>query len=176
MENNTVTIPLKDKVVVLQLPNFEEQLDMDELTRIDYSNLYAELLTVPTLMNRVGLLKAEADNAEGESRLARDIKKAELSEHFRKVLSDGKKGRVTNGEVEDAVILDPAYQAAQRKRLRKGKEAQYIDSLYWSVKSKEQKLNKIGERMNLTPEDFEKNVTEGTWNGILIKSKDKLIK
>ena len=177
MDKEIVPIHFQDKVISLHFTSFEAHIDVDQLTKIDYSNLYAELITVSSLMNRVGMWKAEADNALGEARLQRNIKMAQLGEHYRKILKD-KPGvsRVTKDMVDNAITLDISYQDSQKIRLRKGKEAGYLDSLYWAIKSKEGKLNRIGEKMNLSPEEFEKHIVEGTWNGILIKAAEKLIK
>ena len=171
-ENEVVHVHFKNKVIKLHFKEFDDHIDIDELTKIDYSNLYAELITVPALMNRVGLWKAEADNAVAESRLERDIKMAEVASLTRNNSSK----KLTVAEVAEAVTLDPSVQNLKRIRIRKGKEAGYLDSLYWAIKSKEQKLNRIGEKMNLSPEEFEKNLIEGTWNGILIKGRKNLIK
>lgn len=182
--DNIIIVHFKDKQINLHFDEFDENVNIDDLTRIDYSNLFAELITVPALMNRVGIWKAEADNAMEESRLARNIKAAELGEHYRKVLvtkdtyANGKEKTKypTKDEVDNAITLNPDWQKLQRIRLRKGKEAGYLDSLYWAIKSKEKKLDKIGEKMNLTPEEFERNLVEGKWNGIMIKVRENLIK
>jgi hypothetical protein len=182
--SNSVTIHFKEQSIQLNFEQFADAIDIDELVRIDYSNLYAELLTISVLMNKVGILKAEAENSEGFARLDRDIEIARKGEHYRKSLvkigeyANGKDKTMypTKDEVDNAVTLDPEVQALRRKRLRKAKESAYLDSLYWAVKSKEKKLDRIGEKMNLAPEEFEKNIQEGAWNSILIKASKKLIK
>jgi len=184
MARDKVIIHYKERHIELHFDQFDAVVDIDDLTKIDYSNLYGELLTVPALMNRVGLWKAEADNAVAEARLNRDITRAQLSQKYRNSLvkkdtyANGKE-RVkypSNDEVEHAVVLDDTYQVAQRNRIRKQKEADVLDSLYWAVKSKEKKLDKIGEKMNLQPEEFEKHIVEGKYNGILVKAKENAIK
>lgn len=167
-----VAIPFKEKTIQLHFTQFDHHINVDELCKIDYSNLYAELITIPALMNRVGMWKAEADNAVAEARLARDIKEAEVA----KIINSSKEKSLTGPQMIHALTLDPQVQNMRRIRIRRGKEAGYLDSLYWAVKAKEKKLDKIGERMNLSPEEFEKNLVEGNWNGILIKSRQNLMR
>ena len=171
-QKETVTIPLRGKVVNLHFTEFGSDVDVDELCRIDYSNMYAELITISSLMNRVGLWKAEADNAEQEARLERDVVIATAAE---RIEQEELPKKLTGPQMTKKLDLDPVVMKARRVRLRKGKEAAYLDSLYWAVKSKEKKVGVIGEKMNLTPEEFENNLIEGVWNGILINTKKKLI-
>lgn len=173
-----VTIQQGDRTITLVFREFDDEINIDELTAIDYSNLYNELLTIPTLMNRVGILKADADNRYAQEKLSLAIYEATQEERYRKELvtrSGDKVKPATVSQLANAVTLDQGVQLRRKKLIRLAKEAAYMDSLYWAVKSKEQKLNKIGEKMPLTPEDFEREITEGVWNGILIKSKKSLV-
>jgi len=181
---HSITIPFHNQSVTLVFDRFADEINLEELVTIDYSALYAELLTVSVLMNKVGMLKAEAENAEAESRIMRDILIAKKSQEFRLSLitadtyANGKEKTKfpTKDEVDNAVTLDLDVQTARRQRIRRAKESAYLDSLYWAVKSKEKKLDRIGEKMNLAPEEFEKNIIEGVWNSILIKASEKSIK
>ncbi len=38
------TLPFPDCTVILEYRGFDETVDVDELTKIDYSNLYAEAI------------------------------------------------------------------------------------------------------------------------------------
>lgn len=180
---DTIKISLKNKIIVLNFEDFDEEVDMDRLTKIDYSNLHAELLTVSTLMNRVGLWKADAENIYANEKLDLSIASARVATAARKVMKDvisstGKAGKKykTNDEVTDEVTMDQGVQILQRNLFNRKRDVEYMDSLYWAIKSKETKLNLIGEKMNLTPEEFESQIVEGKWNGILIRSHEKLIK
>jgi hypothetical protein len=54
---------LGNRPVTLETRDFDDNVDVDALTKIDHSNLYGEAVTVPALLNHVGLLKAEVQNA-----------------------------------------------------------------------------------------------------------------
>mgnify|MGYP003207193385 FL=1 len=47
--------------VTLVTNGFDDVLDIDRLTSIDYTNLYGEAVTVSALLNKVGMLRAEAE-------------------------------------------------------------------------------------------------------------------
>jgi hypothetical protein len=102
-----------------------------------------------------------------------------LRRTFKTVISsagkDSKKPK-SNPEIEEEVLMDEGVQLRHKKLLRLKKEAEYMDALYWAVKSKEMKLNRISDNMGFAPEDFEKSLVEGKYNGILIKAREKLIK
>ena len=167
-------IELGERIYKFKHKPFDSEVDMDELTMIHYDNLLAEILTIPTLMNRVGILKAEADNAVREVKLGHRILEAKKGDHYRKVLTsrDGDKVKYpTVSQVEDAVSCDEEVQSSLRNLYKYTMQLEVIDSLYWAVKSKEMKLNRISE--GITPQDFEKEILEGTINGVLIKSMKK---
>jgi len=178
-----IKIPLGEKIISLKISNFDTDIDTDNITKIDFCNILGEILTFPVIMNRIGNLQAEVDSLVSEAKMELEIKSAELGEYYRKSLTkyttvtgkDEKKVSLpTIAEVENSILLDPAYQNARKRYIRLQKEKQYIDSLYWSSKSKDDKLNKLSEK--LRPEEFEKDILDGTINGIMIKMHEKLIK
>ena len=59
--------------VTLETNGFSGRIDIDQLTSIDYGNLYGEAVTVSALLNKVGLLRAEAEQALAEKKLERDV-------------------------------------------------------------------------------------------------------
>ena len=184
MAQETVNINFKDKIITLKFEEFDSEIDVDELCKIDYSNLHAEFVTIAALMNKVGIWKAESENDHDLAKLNMKITEAQKADHYRKSLvredtyanGNPKTVHPSNDEVDQAVAKDPIVQKYQKKTIRLKKEAAYMDSLYWAIKSKEKKLDKLIEGMNITPEDFQKELVEGKWNGILIKLNDKLIK
>lgn len=179
-----VRVPFKDKEFRLHFEFLDLDIDISELTQIDYSNLYGELVTVSTLVNKVGIIRAEAEGAMDSAKLDRDIKYAKLDEHYRQALRykhiNYKKEEVwkdpNNDTVESAIKRDEEYVNLCKRYIRMKKEYGFVDALFWGVKSKEKKLDKIGESMNLTPEEFEANISEGAINGVMIKMHEKLIK
>jgi len=174
MEKQTHFIEVGKNIYHLKSTPFDPEIDMDDLTRIHYDNLVGEVLTIATLMNKVGLLKADVDNEYREQALKVKILEAERSEYYREGLStnDGKKTKKpTIAEVDNAVITDPEVQSHKRQLFKSQKQSEQIDSLYWAVKSKEMKLNKFAD--NLTPDDFQGEILEGSINSVMIKRSEK---
>ena len=181
-EKDQIVIHFKEKMVTLHFEPLDADIDVDDLLRIHYENLMGEILTISPLMNRVGWLKAEAQGAVKSANLELQIYEAEAKELFRKnskVVGKDYKGNdkfkwATKDEVDNSVFGDQTYLKKRRRVIRIEKEYEYIDSLYWAVKSKEGKLNRIAD--HLKPEEFEKDLVAGKINGFMIKAHEKLIK
>ena len=76
--------------------------------------------------------------------------------------------------MDDNLVLEKEQESkfVRLKLLDVQRDRDYINSLYWSAKSKDDKLNKLSEK--LRPDDFNKEIIEGKLNGISIKSTNKL--
>jgi len=180
-EQLKLSFDFKGKQIVLVFPDFTTEINVDEIMAIDYHNLFAEIITIPALMNRVGLWKAEADNTFSCYKLEVEIKEAQLYEYYSKDLvcdiinSSGKtqKKYPSGDAILQAIVRDPIGSLMRKKLLRLRKEADYLDSFYWSVKAKETKLNNLSH--TLTPEDMQKDLVNQKFNDILIKVKQNLI-
>ena len=57
--------------------------------------------------------------------------------------------------------------------IRLQKQRDIINSLYWAVKSKDDKLNRLTDKIR--PEEFEKEIVESEINGIIIRIQNKAI-
>lgn len=166
-----IIIELKSKMVVLNVLPFDTDIQIDDILRIDYSNLIGEILTFPVLLNRIMNLKAEMSNMVKESEVDLDVFEAELSEKKRRILSAN--GKVTIGEVANAVKVDAAFIAKQKSHFSLIKNLDYLDGLYWSAQSKSKLLEKISDKIR--PDEFEKDILEEAINGIMIKMSRKAI-
>ncbi|NCU25778.1 hypothetical protein EOM86_03555 [Candidatus Nomurabacteria bacterium] len=180
MAVNVIKIPLVNKIISLRYDDSVlDEIDIDDTVNIDYSNIVGELLTFSVIMNRIGILKAEAWNAYQNKKLELEIYRARCAEESRKRLTtvkidEGGRGRdakPTKDEVENAVILDSVYQSKLRGVYRAEKDHANIESLYWAAKSKDDKLNVFGK--SLTPEDMERDLVDKVVNNISIKGHSK---
>ena len=180
-EQERLTFEFKGNQIQLIFPEFSSELDIDEITSIDYHNLFGEIITIPALMNRVGLWKAEADNSYSEYKLEVEVKEAELFHQYSKSMVEkynGSSGKEqvkfpSSDAVQQAVNRDPIRVLMRQKLLRLQKEASYLDSFYWAVKSKEKKLDNLTH--TLTPEDMQRDLVNKKFNDVLIKVKQNLI-
>ena len=153
---------------------FDEKVDLDSLLKIDYSNLMGEIITFPIIVNRFGLLLADAESAVAEARLTLEIYEAKAKERFRVQLVGENGGKnPTVDALNSAVIQDKGYQQMKRKYIDAQKVRDYLNSAFWSAKDKSAKLDKL----SLTIQDGElpDEVLERRVNGIKVKKVKKTI-
>lgn len=174
-------IHLPDRVVEIRVSAFSAQLDTDILLQIDYSNLLGENLTFPVFLNKVGALRSQVEELIALKKHDLKVHEARLTESYRHKLTvqelvkeskDGEKtfkqNKPTIAEVDNAVITHPDTIALERELLHLHKQFGIVDSLYWSAKSKDQKLNKFLERV--VPEGHQlETLLEGKINDVLLK-------
>lgn len=182
------TIQLKDKVIVLSYDdNLLKLIDIDDILKIDYANIVGEVLTFTVILNRVGLLLSEADNCldmcKFELQIEKDSFDKEKSILERRAYIELKKtmNAPTLSQINGEVLGYPEYESMadklknkQLELIKAQKDRNNINTLYWSAKSKDEKLNHISTLFK--PVDFEKELVEGKINNIYIKSTDLLIK
>jgi hypothetical protein len=177
-----VKIVLPDKTVTLNFESFDTDLDLDDLTSIHYEDLYGELVTISTLLNKVGLLKADVEEAVKNHDFELSILRAEKMEYYRKQLTTerpyakgvGTKVEAPSGtEVENNVMMDQAYKIKYRQNITMHKNKEYVESLYWSLKSKDDKLNNLSK--SVTPEEFQTGIITGKINTIMINDRKNLL-
>jgi hypothetical protein len=153
---------------------FDEKVDLDSLLKIDYSNLMGEIITFPIIVNRFGLLLADAESAVAEAKLTLEIYEAKAKERFKVQLVGENGGKnPTIDALNSAVIQDKGYQQMKRKYIEAQKVRDYLNSAFWSAKDKSAKLDKL----SLTIQDGElpDEVLERRVNGIKVKKVKKTI-
>lgn len=154
--------------------NFDEDVDIDSLLKIDYSNLIGELVTFPVILNRFGILLAEAESQVAETKLNMDVYEAKTKEKLRIELAEQNNGKAPTVEaLNNAVVSNKAYQAMKRKYIEVVKTRDYINSMFWAVKDKSEKLNKLS--LSIQPGDLSDSVIEGRVNNVLVKKTKKVI-
>jgi len=179
MENESVFIHLEKKIIELQFRALDDVINVDELLSIDYSNLYGEAITISTLLNKIGLLKAEAEKTHSEKKLDRDIYEANLKKKWRREAAENggrfKLGeeeiKLTEGSLGEAVLLDPAFQILSKNVFKAKSDLDKIDSMFWAVKDKSQKLNNL--LPQIIPSEFENEIAEGVINAFMLKKHNK---
>jgi hypothetical protein len=170
MSQESIVLHLKDKILVLKSEGFDEEVDIDQLTKIDYSNLYGEQVTSAVLLNKVGILRAEAENIYEHKKIEFSIFESELARSKRQDAAANDK-KLTEKALEQAIILDPAWRIQKRNLINSKRDLDFVESLYWSVQSKDRKLNAM--MKGITPEEFENEIIEGVINTVLIKKHKK---
>lgn len=167
-------IQIGNKSYKLLFDDFDEDVDIDSLLKIDSSNLIGELTTFPVILNRFGILLAEAESQVAETKLNMDVYEAKTKEKLRVELAEQNNGKSPTVEaLNNAVVSNKAYQAMKRKYIEVVKTRDYINSIFWAVKDKSEKLNKLS--LSIQPGDLSDSVIEGKVNSVLIKRTKKTI-
>jgi hypothetical protein len=63
--------------------------------------------------------------------------------------------------------LDPIYQNHCKKVINAQRDLAFLDSLYWSIQSKDKKLSVL--MRPISPKEFYDELIEGSVNGMMIK-------
>ena len=161
-----IVIHLDGKPVTLNFSDFEDEVDVDKLTSIEHSNLYGEAVTISALLNHVGMLKAQQEKIFSEKKLELEVYEAEFKQTTRKsAVASGEK--ITENGVTEKLDSDPGVIIKRKNVISAQYNLGIIDSLFWAVKSKDQKLNNLIK--GVTPTELYNELIDGTINGILIK-------
>ena len=164
-----------DKPLVLVFSEFDEELDVDEITSIDYSNIYGEAVTVSALQNKIGMLKAEAEKYYQDKKLECDIYEAGIKKKWRreaatnggKFTIEDESIKLTESALNEAVLLDKGFEIKKKNVIQSQRNVSFMDSLFWSISSKDKKLNNLVK--SLSPKEFYDELVEGKINTFLIK-------
>lgn len=172
MEKKVVNIA--GKQYVLKVGEFDEELNVEDLLKIDYSNLIGELVTFPIIENRIGMMLADAESKVSETKLNRDILEAKLKEKYAITLTDSNGGkRPTIDAINAAVIQDKGYQAMYRSKIAAEKARDYMMQLVFAMKSKSSKLEKLS--LTIQNQEVPPELLEGRVNGIVISKSKRVI-
>lgn len=161
--------------IALISEDFEETLDIDQICQIDYSNLYGEAVTIPALINKVGMMKSQAESDYSKAKLECEIYESKLRKSIR-VESSKNSGKfligddwvkLTEKSIDEAVYLDEEYQELRTILIDTKKNLDVLDSLYWAVGNKSKKLDNLVKQV--TPSEFIDELVEGKVNTFLIK-------
>lgn len=166
-------VQIKDKSYHFNFEDFEEDIDIDDLLKIDYNNLIGEMITFPVIVNRFGVLLAEAESRVAEMKLNLEVLEAKTKERIRLELTEQNGKSPTVEALNNAVLMNPAYQAMKKKFIDIQKTRDYINSAFWSAKDKSSKLDKLS--LTITSDDISDTQIEGRVNNVLLKKVKKTI-
>lgn len=177
MKRNKAQINLKDgRVLTLVFSDMDEEIDLDDLLQIDMMNLTAELVTFPVVLNYFGIMLAQAKDLVAEREIDLRVWQAKRREEARSELLANRE-KSTEGKLEDMVRTDPKYVAYKKKLFSAQKNMEYLTSLFWSLKAKDAKLDKLS--MTIQDGDVVEQLIESKLrriNGVTIKISEPLIK
>ena len=170
---STKLVQIKEKTYHFNFEDFEEDVDIDELLKIDYSNLIGEMITFPVIVNRFGTLLAEAESRVAEMKLNLEVLEAKTKEKIRTEIIEQNGKSPTVEALNNAVLMNPAYQAMKKKLIDTQKTRDYINSAFWAAKDKSNKIDRLS--LTVTTDDISDSVIEGRVNSVLLKKVKKTI-
>lgn len=161
-------INIGDSTYTLRFDEFDEEVDIDSLLRIDYSNLLGEMVTFPTIVAKLGNMLAEAESQVNEKKLNLDVQEAKLKEELKIKLSEQNNGKnPTIDALNAAVILDKRYQAFKKSLINAQKTRDYMLTAYLAAKDKSEKINKVF--FQAKPGDVPEEIIESRVNNTVIR-------
>lgn len=164
-----------NRTIVLISPDQDEEIDLEDITTVNYSNLYGEAVTISALLNKIGLLKADYERRAKEAKLDCDVYESELKKNYRKeaqknggkVYFEETEVKLTEKGLEELVLLNETYQKLQLEKIDLETKRDKIDALWWAIKSKDSKLNNLLPK--ITPKEFAQEIIEEKVNSFIIK-------
>lgn len=170
-------ITIDGKSVILNMADFEEEIQVDDLTRINYENIYGDAVTVSAVLNRFGIVQAEAEEKLSESKLSLEIFESSLRKQWRrdaienggkfKIEKDGEQIKLTENSLDEAVILSGAWRIKKKNVIKAQSDLSKISAIYWGIQSKDKKLNNL--LAGVTEKELWSELIEGKINGLIIK-------
>lgn len=137
----------------IEIEDFDEDINVEKLLKIDYSELFSEILCFPTIVNRFGIMLADMENNLNEKKFNLDVFEAKLKEKKRAEMMQENGGKApTIDALNTAVLLDKGYQSLKKSLFQVQKERDYLNSIFWSAKSKDEKLAKLS--LTVKPDDI----------------------
>jgi len=166
MNNFKTIVHLGGRPISISFSGFDDEVEIDQLLTIDHSNLYGEAVTVPALMNQIGLMKAEQEKIYAEKKLELEVFESELRQRLRKEAVTTSQ-KITENGLNEMVSIDRGYQTKKKNVITAQHNFEVIESVWWAVKSKDTKLNNLIK--GVTPEELYNELIDGIVNNILIK-------
>jgi predicted HicB family RNase H-like nuclease len=170
---------LGGKPLTLIHDDLDTSINVDNLTKIDTSNIFGEHVTISAAVNRIGLLKAEVQKVMSEAKL--DLKmyegnfKAKLrkqaannsGKYTMRVGNDDVAIKLTESALATSFETDAEWIKIKKAYILSERNFNALESLYWACQDKSRKLN--GLVQGTTPDEYVSEMIEGKVNGILIK-------
>ena len=175
------TIHIGATPIILEHDDLDGNINVDDLTKIDTSNIFGEAVTISAAVNRIGLLKSEVSARMAETKLEYKIYEGEFKSKLRRqaannagfytqrVENEDVKIKLSEASLNTSFETDPKWIELRRANITAEKNFNALEALYWACQDKSRKLN--GLVNGTTPEDFVEGMIEGRVNGILIKKK-----
>ena len=152
----------------------ENELNIDEITCIQYHNLYGEAVTISAILNKVGVWKAECEKMYEETKLNHDILDSKIRREIREKAANnggrfanrGGETKLTEKYLDELVVIDKDWIESKKRVIEVKSVYEKISAVFWAVNSKDKKLNNLVKSVDEV--ELLNSLVEGKVNGILI--------
>lgn len=144
--------------------DFDEEVDIDSLLRIDLSNLVGEIVTYPIIVNRFGIMVAAKEREIAGMKISIDVLDAKLRESLR---AEHDSQHIKPPTVDQLNTYVSSHPNMLKKKLAYAKlieERDILQTTMWCAKDKSEKLNKLS--LSLQPDDVQNVQLQGKVNGL----------
>jgi len=149
--SKNIEIKTRDGKISIIHKGFNYDIDVDNLTDIHYENIEGEILGIATDLNQVGMLRAEAERVAKIAKFSLDTHSAQFCRDCRREAAinsnhftvGGDRIKLTEGSLKEALSLGKEYQKLKVATIEHDAAFEVMDSIYWAVKEKATKLNKL---------------------------------
>lgn len=181
-EAATTNIKIGEKKFVLIHREFTDELEIEELLRINIEKLALEAITFPVIVNRLGFLLADANNQVKEREVDMEIFLSKKREEVRQSLNDNKLAgeKLTQEDIkfkqEFLVRNDPHYKVKTKQLNDAIRTRDYVNSIFWAAKDKNSKIDLLLKNEQFSFESLiDSGLKRANMNGVEIKERKNLI-
>lgn len=165
--------------ITLEYGELDEIINVDDLTKIDHTNIFGDAVTATASANRCGMLAARVQGMVDEAKLrlriyeneCRSKKRLEASKNGDKfsIEVDGEIAWIKLSEkaLESICDSDAEWQRLKIDCIKLEENLANLTSLHWSSQQKCRNLTNLVS--NVTPEEFIAELIEGKINGFFLK-------
>lgn len=152
MEETKRVIKISEQLsLVLKTTLFEDDIDMDRLTRIDVTNIPAEIITMPVVLNKCGIVLADVTEKFNLAKLDVEITENQLKDKFyTEAVTVGEK--LSEDKCNVKVRNSTIWKVKKKQFISRQKDMEYVNSLYWALKTKNDKIDSMAKMVS--PEDI----------------------
>ena len=173
------TVHIGTTPIILEHRDMDGTVNVDDLTIINTSNIYGEMVTMSAAVNQIGLLRSEVEARVADAKLEVRVYEGHYKAKLRKEASNNKgfySMRVDNEDVqvkisekalETCFDTDKKWLELKQSHIVAEKNFNALSALYWACQDKCRKLNAL--IAGTTPAEFANGIVEGKLNGILIE-------
>lgn len=173
------------KEVILNMPDFIGEFEVDDILKTDYANLYGEAVTIDVVVNHIGYIRSELEEIYTRLNLEAEILEATLKKRWRReanggvgkftIKEDGAEYQIksTEDSLKDCARSDKGVITIKNNAISAKSKYEKINSFYWSAQKKANKLENWTHQV--TPQEFLKEVIEDTINGITVKKRKSIV-